>query len=165
MILKKGYAMQLFDIFHTYQRDFIRFSTSLTHQPDDAQDLVQQAYLKSLDHLELFDQMHPEQIKGWFFTTIKRLFIDNYRKQKHICSEPSKEVGTYDVDPLDALMIKDALELLPMHHRQLIVLRYLHGYSSQEIAENLGQNPSTVRSQLKVARDNLKLHFEKKEVL
>ena len=60
---KKGSrAMKLFEIYHQQGEDFLRFAQSLTHHREEAEDLVQQAYLKALGQLELFEVMEAEQI-------------------------------------------------------------------------------------------------------
>jgi|GEM_PF-2119843 len=54
--------MKLFEIYHQQGEDFLRFAQSLTHHREEAEDLVQQAYLKALGQLELFEVMEAEQI-------------------------------------------------------------------------------------------------------
>ncbi len=161
--------MELYAIYERYQRDLIRFATSLTHSKEPAEDLVQQAYLKALDFLVLFENMHPEQIKGWFFTTIKRLFIDSYRRQQRFCDFPENELACdgFEGQLINRLVVQQALDLLSEEHRELVVLRYLSGYSAAKIAQMLHRNPSTIRSSLSVARAqfvkhlNMEAHHEK----
>lgn len=153
--------MELYAIYERYQRDLIRFATSLTHSKEPAEDLVQQAYLKALDFLELLETMHPEQIKGWFFTTIKRLFIDSYRRQKRFCDMPENEMAcdSFEGQLIDKLAVQEALGYLSDEHRELVVLRYLSGYSAAKIAQILHRNPSTIRSSLSVARAHFVKHL------
>ena len=49
---------------------------------------------------------------------------------------------------------------LPEAHRLVLYLYYYQGYTAGEIAEMLGENPSTVRSRLAAARKKLKLRLE-----
>ncbi|MCD4714031.1 MAG: RNA polymerase sigma factor [Clostridiales bacterium] len=155
MRAKGNFRMQLFEIYRNYQSDFARFARSLTNHRESAEDLVQSAYLKSLDQVELFDTMHPEQIKAWFFTTIKRTFIDDYRKQKRIVLydefAENEAPETLEAD----FALKSALEDLPESTRKLVTMRYVMGYNSNEIAEITGTNPSTVRSRLSLATKQL----------
>lgn len=140
--------MKLYQIYQTYQSDLLKYAFSLSRQWEDAEDFVQQAYLKALEQYELFEQMHEMQIRGWLYTTIKRLFIDAYRKDKRIMLQDE----TYDL-PYDAfieshLITADLLERLPESCRAVMYLRYVEDYNSTEIGNLLGLNPSTVRSRL-----------------
>ena len=62
-------------------------------------------------------------------------------------------------------MVRSAL-LSPVHrplpdkHRLVLFLHYCQGYSTDEIAKMLGENPSTVRSRLVQARKKLKIRLE-----
>ena len=49
---------------------------------------------------------------------------------------------------------------LPKAHRLALYLHYYQGYTTGEIADMLGENPSTVRSRLAAARKKLKLKLE-----
>ena len=61
------------------QDDLLRFAYKLTADQDDANDLLQETSLKALDNEEKFE---PEtNFKGWIYTIMRNLFINNYRKQ------------------------------------------------------------------------------------
>ena len=149
--------MKLFEIYHHQGEDFFRFALSLTRHKEDAEDLVQQAYIKALNQLELFEVMEKAQIKGWFFTAIKNQFIDHYRRSKRFpkvpfngqmmenYSDPAGEVST-ERKVLEKLEAKEVLEKLPKELKTLVIYRYYLGYNTREISELFGINPSTLRS-------------------
>lgn len=154
--------MELYQIYEQYQGDFTRFAKSLTHQEASADDLVQQSYLKALDHMELLEVLHPNQVKGWFFSTIKRLYIDEWRshgrREVHDGDAVVELVsGSVEGIPgdsqwLETVSVRMALEAISPSDRRLLLLKYAHGYSSQEIGQAMGMNPSTVRNQLARAK-------------
>jgi len=148
--------MKLYQIYEAYQSDLLKYAYSLSRQWEDAEDYVQQAYLKALEQYELFEQMHPMQIRGWFYTTIKRHFIDQYRKQKKVILQDETIEFPYDAFIESHLMTSDLLERLPESYRAVMYLRYIQGYNSTEIGSRLGLNPSTVRSRLSHATGILK---------
>ncbi|MCK8059633.1 MULTISPECIES: RNA polymerase sigma factor [unclassified Fusibacter] len=140
--------MKLYQIYQEHQLDFIRFANSLTHQMTQAEDLVQEAYLKALDQDELFDSLSGQQIKGWFFTTIRNRFIDDRRKQSRLVAFTPEHSGNHTPDFDSATFIQQTLALLNEQERSLVSMRYIQGYNSSEIAEKLSMNPSTVRNKL-----------------
>ena len=62
-------------------------------------------------------------------------------------------------DPRDGT-VWEQVAALPEAHRLVLYLHYYQGYTTGEVAELLGENPSTVRSRLAQARKKLKLKLE-----
>jgi len=143
--------MQLYEIYEKYQADLLRYAQSLCHQKEDAEDLVQQAYLKALQNMDSFEGSHSLQVKGWLLKTIKNQFVDNYRRQKRFGDYDEAPEPAFEAYIDDTLITADLLETLPVNLRTAVTLRYLHDYSSTEIGKILGVNASTVRSRLSQA--------------
>lgn len=151
--------MDIYHLFENYQQDFMRFALSLTHHREDAEDLVQQVYVKAMMHLELIQTMNPHQVKGWVMQSIKNAFIDQYRKNKRNCDfEKVPELG-YDAHLEDQVIVKEMVDALPERLQAVVVLRYIQNYNSSEISSLLGINASTVRSRLSQAMQILRENF------
>jgi len=140
--------MKLYSIYQHLQIDFIRFASSLTHHREQAEDLVQQAYLKAMDQDELFEHLNEPQIKGWFFTTIRNQFIDDRRRNRRLVTFEPEHVGEYAVNFEDVAFVNQALDILPAQLKTIIEMRFISGYTSSEIAEHLSMNASTVRNKI-----------------
>ena len=54
------------------------FAISLTHNTDDALDLVQDTFMKAITYREKFQD--NTNLKSWLFTIMKNTFINNYRR-------------------------------------------------------------------------------------
>ena len=143
--------MQLYEIYENYQVDLLRYAQSLCRRKEDAEDLLQQAYLKALQNMDGFRGAHPLQVKGWLIRTIKNQYVDNYRRQKRFGDYEEAPEPAFEAYIDDTLITADLLETLPVHLRTPVILRYLHDYNSHEIGEILGLNASTVRSRLSQA--------------
>lgn len=149
------------------------FAFRLTMDEDDANDLVQDTYLKAFRFISSFEQ--GTNAKAWLFRILKNSFINDYRKRS---KEPSKvdyqEVeATYnseeaaEVDYTSDLrveavqdMIGDevatALNSLPIDFRTVIILCDVEGFTYEEMAKILDIPIGTVRSRLHRARNLLK---------
>ena len=148
------------------------FAYRLTLDEDDANDLVQETYLKAYRFFDYFEQ--GTNAKAWLFRILKNSFINDYRKKS---KEPSKvdyqEVESFynseDVDRqitpdlrVEALqdMIGDeisiALNSLDVDFRTVIILCDLEGFKYEEMAKILDIPIGTVRSRLHRARNLLK---------
>lgn len=60
------------------QPELMSFAFKLTANQDSANDLVQDSILKALDNTQKF--IRQENFKGWMYTIMRNLFINNYRR-------------------------------------------------------------------------------------
>lgn len=148
------------------------FAYNLTRDEDDANDLVQETYLKAY---RFFDSYEPgTNAKAWLFRILKNSFINEFRKKS---KEPAKvdyqEVETYyNSEDVDASITTDlrietvqdllgdeiatALNSLAVDFRTVIILCDLEGFTYEEMAKILNIPIGTVRSRLHRARNLLK---------
>jgi RNA polymerase sigma factor (sigma-70 family) len=149
------------------------FAFRLTNNEDDANDLVQDTYLKAFRFINSFEL--GTNAKAWLFRILKNSFINDYRKRS---KEPNKvdyqDVETtynsdddadanYTVD-LRAETVQDmigdeianALNAIPVDFRTVIILCDVEGFTYEEMAKILDIPIGTVRSRLHRARMLLK---------
>ncbi len=148
------------------------FAYRLTFDEDDANDLVQDTYLKAFRFIDSFQK--GTNAKAWLFRILKNSFINDYRKKS---KEPAKvdyqDVETYynsdDVDRqitpdlrVESLQdmigdeISNALNSLDVDFRTVIILADLEEFKYDEMAKILDIPIGTVRSRLHRARNLLK---------
>jgi RNA polymerase sigma-70 factor (ECF subfamily) len=149
-------------------RFLYRMAWGMTRNRQDAEDLVQDTYLKAYRFFDRFKE--GTNIRGWLFTILRNTYINKYRIQK---KEPDKvdvsrieEFGLYDrlvdrnVEPLEVKSLEkligddvlNALNNLPFIFREVVLLSDVEGLSYKEIASTLHCSMGTVRSRLFRAR-------------
>ena len=141
-----------------------RFAMSLTYNREEAQDLLQETYLKALSHRDKF--VGYTNLKAWAFTIMKNTFINNYRKQQkenthndttnnlyflNLSRElsptrPDKEYTTYE--------ITREIDNLPKEFREPFTM-FLSGYKYKEISDELNLKIGTVKSRIFFTRKKL----------
>lgn len=150
-----------------------REASRFFEHPEDVEDALQETYLKIYEKLDSLQE--PKAFLGWAITVCKRTCIDKKRRQAaregkddlwpSSSTEETDGVEVLpadeyrkDIDPgahVDASHVTDVvrivLEGLPDDQESCLLL-WMEGYSSQEIAEELAMNRSTVRSNLAYAR-------------
>jgi len=147
--------MKLYQVYENNHHDFLRFAISLTRDREAGQDLVQSAYVRALEQDELFEWMNQHQIKGWFFTVIKRMYIDEYRKNKRGQNLISQmEANAYEPSFVSQVCTDQALQQLPPPLDQIAQLK-MEGFTSQEIGQQLDLPASTVRNHLQRIRKQM----------
>jgi RNA polymerase sigma factor (sigma-70 family) len=153
------------------------FAYRLTLDEDDANDLVQETYMKAYRFFDSYEQ--GTNAKAWLFRILKNSFINEFRKKS---KQPSKvdyqEVESfYNSDDVDENITTDlriesvqemigdevanALNSLAVDFRTIIILCDLEGFTYEEMAKILDIPIGTVRSRLHRARNLLKDKLKK----
>jgi RNA polymerase sigma-70 factor (ECF subfamily) len=145
----------------------------LTRNDTDAQDVVQEAYLRAF---KFFGSYHGGDSRSWLLTIVRNTCYTwlQQNRARELTTEFDEEVhSTASVNPETLLiegankqLLKQALEELPVSFREVVILRELEGLSYKEIADITDVPVGTVMSRLARARKRLHivLASHKKEV-
>jgi RNA polymerase sigma-70 factor, ECF subfamily len=151
--------VEVSDLYEKLKDDLFRFARSIARHGQEANDLVQDAMIKSLNEPELLSLPEYKQ-RAWFFRVMKNRLIDDRRKEQRLTQWeedldfPIQQMG------VSHLEITDLLRHLPPDLSDLIFKRYWLGLSSQEIGGQLGVPASTVRYKLHLAIKRLRTILE-----
>ena len=111
----------------------------ILHNEQDAEDAVHQAFVKIAENIKKIDDPICPKTHSYVVTIVEHEAIDQYRRIKRRRTVPLTdelhgiEVAYDGENALAACILK-----LPARYREMILLRYHHGYSVREIAEILG---------------------------
>ncbi len=147
------------------QPNMYSFALSLTADPNNAEDLMQETSLKVLTNREKY--YTNSNFKGWVLTVMRNLFINNYHRSirtqniiddtadlAYIGSQTDTEgIGSPDHE-FSLQEINTAIEALDETY-QLPFTLYLSGFKYKEIAEKLNLPLGTIKSRIFFARKQL----------
>ncbi len=136
----------------------------LTRNGHDAEDVVQEAFLRAL---RFFSGFHGGNARAWLLAIVRNACYDWLRRHR-----PSEVSDSFDeevhsavdqgptpedllIAQADRLRLREALETLPLAWREVLVLRELECLSYKEIADVAGIKMGTVMSRLARARAGL----------
>lgn len=137
----------------------------LTHNKQDAEDVVQEACLRAL---RFFSSFHGGDARAWLLKIVRNTFYTWMKANRRMREAAEFDENDCDTDshapnPEEAVLQNDsgvvlrkALEKLPMNSREVLILRELEGLSYREIAEITGMPTGTVMSSLSRARNRLR---------
>jgi RNA polymerase sigma factor (sigma-70 family) len=136
----------------------------LLRNEQDAQDVVQEAYLRAF---RSFGGFHGGNGRAWLLTIVRNTSYTLLKKNRaadfttfdeeiHASSDESVGPATILEHSEDAEVIKEAINELPAEFREILVLRHQEGLSYKEIADIAQIPPGTVMSRLARARSKLK---------
>lgn len=146
------------------QANLQNFAYMLTSNRDDAYDLVQDTMLKVLDNQDKYTE--ETNFKGWVFTIMRNLFINNYRKAVRTATVVDQTEDLYHLNlPQDsgfetpegafaANEITDAINSFSDDYR-IPFSMHVAGYKYNEIAEKMNLPLGTVKSRIFFARQRL----------
>ena len=138
----------------------------MTRNSEDAEDLVQETYLKAYRYYDKFEE--GTNFKAWLFKIMKNTFINNYRKKQQapalsdfaeieesfetqVNEDTARQTKNPEEELLENVLDEDvqkALDKLPPDYRMVVLLADLEGFSYKEIAEILEVPVGTVMSRL-----------------
>ncbi len=126
----------------------------ITADAATAEDVAQDAFLAALDALESFDT--GRLFRPWLVRIAVNRALNQRRSTKRLVRlTPGTDTRASRDTVLDDLVLDEALRELPEKYRVVVVLRYLVGYTSEEIAKVLHRPVGTVNSRLSRARQQL----------
>ncbi len=149
------------------------FAYHLTYNEEDANDLVQETYMKAFRFIDKYNE--GTNAKAWLFKILKNAFINQYRrKSKQPTKVDYEDITSYQEVEEDASIsgyadlreemfqtmmgdeVTNAINALPVDFRVVILLCDIEGFTYEEISKILDIPIGTVRSRLHRARNMLK---------
>ena len=156
------------------------FAMSLTRNPTDAEDLVQEACLRAIKGLVQNDIKSDPKV--WLFTILRNIWINEWRRRTNgpefillgkgrVDGRPLQEWLSDETDhPEDRFdrnvvsgKIRLAIAHLPEVFREVVVLRYFEEFNYRQIASILGCPAGTVMSRLNRAKAELRSILDEKK--
>ncbi|MBN3792044.1 sigma-70 family RNA polymerase sigma factor [Burkholderia sp. Ac-20353] len=140
----------------------------LARNDQDAQDIVQEAYIRAFRFIDRFD---GNDARAWLLSIVRNVFCTWYRQSRRhaaeslslddddgapdLCDERACSPETLMMRDQDRQRVVSALGRLSVEHREVIVLREIEGLSYKEIASVVGVPIGTVMSRLGRGRRQL----------
>ena len=151
--------------FYEQYRGYLYYTArKFTDSPQDCEDIIQDTMVRLLRSQENLRQLRGNQAATYLYLTVRSVYADRQRRNREQAEEDrvlelaqaSRDEGRSE-DSLnakwDAALLK---EQLPGKDWQMLELKYIAGYSDQEIAAEMGYNAGSVRTLLSRVRRRAK---------
>jgi len=152
----------------SFKENLWSFAMSYTHNVEDADDLVQDTFLKAIRYAKNFKK--GTNLKAWLFMILKNTFLNSYRKKRLIKKIIDDQTDISFHSGINAVVnmglgkcmmddIHEALKNLPPQY-YIPFVRYFEGYKYHEIAKELNIPIGTVKTRIHIARGSLKSNLK-----
>ena len=162
--VKAGDRTAFSQIVEKYQQPVYNICYHMLKNAEEAEDAAQEVFLRVYSKLDTYDD--ERQFSTWLFSIASHYCLDRWKKRqfqlvswddlKYCLSEQKT------IQPEKALLeaeatqeVHDLLQTLQPDYRLVIILKYWHTMSYEEIANTLGTTVSTIKSKLFRARNML----------
>jgi RNA polymerase sigma-70 factor (ECF subfamily) len=157
-----------------------RFSLLVCGHPEDAEDVMQDALLKTYQHVTRIQD--PNAFRTWLYTTVRHLCLVKRRRRvgepaHHVSLDVGPDGGEGRRSPMDVAdqgkaaderlvdqwiggRLRRALAALPPALRALVVMREVEGLSTREVATIMGISEDNVKQRLHRARVRMRRQLE-----
>ena len=148
------------------------FAYWLTHDRQEAEDLVLETYVKALKGFSSFQP--GTNFRAWIYKILRNTFLTSRTGLKAAATVPIEVEGEEEILPAvketpesillqrsDSRLVQQALEQLPVAYREVLLLCEVEEMSYQEISATLAIPMGTVMSRLSRARRALRIDVQK----
>lgn len=141
--------------------ELYRYALGLCHNPDLAQDLVQETFLRAWRSQKTLRDI--KTARAWLYTILRNEHARLYERQRPEVRDPHTlpEVPVQGYDTrTEAFALRRALDGLDVDYRDPLLLQVIGGFSCKEIASMLSLKPNTVLTRLFRARKMMRARLE-----
>ena len=146
-------------IYEEYAGIMRRKAYQILQNRTDADDAVQEAFVRLIDHVEDLPDPLSIQTKWYVVTAAENAAIDIWRRRKRkretTLDEETLEVTYHDPYEGKNEIVKEMLFMLSAKDRKLLLLKHVYGYKNSEIAHFMGMTENAVKVAVLRAEDRL----------
>lgn len=134
----------LTELYEKYSRFMFRVAFNITNNESDAEDAVQDVFVKLMETPGYLYKLPPEEQKGFLLVCVKNRALDIVRARKLLCGEEwdealviNKPAGRISGDD-EITFLKEEMKKLPLQQQSVLILHYYFGFRFHEIGKLLG---------------------------
>ena len=149
-------ADEIEKIMNTYGNLLFRICLVMLGDSSDAEDAVHQAFVRIAENIEEIETPICPKTRSYVVTIVENKSIDMYRhKQRHPLVEYNDENVGIIIEYDGTNTLGACMSQLPARYRELIILKYVHGYTFKETAKIMGITEDNAKKMALRAKDKL----------
>jgi RNA polymerase sigma-70 factor (ECF subfamily) len=149
---EKGDPTVIIDLYDRYQQAIFRYLYYRVGDLQTAEDLTSEVFLRMIEAMSNYKDQKIS-FQAWLFQVARNISIDHYRKVSlHKDVQLGEDLPGDSEGPLELIeqeltyeTLRHALENLPFHHRDVVVMRFIAGMPIGEVAQALHKSEDAVK--------------------
>ena len=180
-LAREGNRQAFAELVTMYKGKLYHLAYRMLSNKQEAEDVVQEAFLRMYEHLGRYDSTH--KFSTWIYRIATNLCIDRLRRRKAVYSldadmtdgdgmDMYASLQSGDPTPEHQLILSErqkiiakAMDALPAKYKSAMALKYYQDLSLQEISDILHIPVSTVKTRIHRGREYLRKKLEKEKEL
>jgi RNA polymerase sigma-70 factor (ECF subfamily) len=167
-IFKERTGKDFKTLYTKYYPKLVYFTSKICNDTQKAEDISTESFLSAFDKIEKYEK-EKSQFSTWLFTIAKNLALQEIKNQKkttsmdiefddegttmkEFMSEEESETGLHEVFSMKAEIMKKYMDELKEPYKTVIEMREIKKMAYKDIADQLGKNLSTIKSQIRNGR-------------
>lgn len=158
---REGDSLAQFDIYKFYYKAMFNTCLRIVNDATEAEDIMQESFFKAFEKINTY--RNEVSFGAWLKRIVVNTSLDFLKKRKFSLIPLEEAYGVKDDDtmnhndfePDSVEQLRRAINMLPDGFKLVINLVLIEGYTHEEVAEIMGINASTSRSQLSRAKQRL----------
>jgi len=153
-------------LYEKYRKLMFYIDNQILNDEYLAEDAVHQTFIEILKNLDKIDDVFCHKTKNFIVIMVRNTAINMYNRRKRNSVVPFDEaqccIGHEALEAAEGIeRLVQLIINLPVIYKDVLTLKYVHGFSNPEIASLLGISEATVRKRLERARRKLNEAIEK----
>jgi len=135
------------EIYERHKQNIYRYIYYRVSNASLAEDLTQEVFLRALESIDSF-AFRGIGLSSWLYRIARNLVIDHYRRQPERAELPLEEglLAAAEEDLGRQQELREALDCLTDEQREVVILRFVNGLSTAEVAQVLDKSEGAVKS-------------------
>jgi RNA polymerase sigma-70 factor (ECF subfamily) len=168
-LFKERTGKEFTQLYEKYYPKLIYFTSRICNDQQKAEDISTDSFMIALDKIEKYER-EKSQFSTWLFTIAKNLTLQDLKNEKKTISldiefdeegttmkdfitiEDETDTNKYDVVERKSEIMKKYIHTLKEPYKTVIKMREVDGMAYKDIADKLGKNLSTIKSQIRNGR-------------
>lgn len=177
-LFKERTGKEFTSLYSKYYPKLIYFTSKICNDTQRAEDISTEAFITALEKIDRYDK-EKAQFSTWLFTIAKNLSLQDLKKSRKsisldveydndgttmkdfITKEDENKELLYDIIQKKSKVMKKHISELKEPYKTVIEMREIRKMAYKDIADNLGRNLSTIKSQIRNGRHLLISRSEK----
>ncbi len=141
------------EIYARYATSILRFLYARVNEPELAQDLTQEVFIRVINHIGGFEYRDEKSFLAWLYAIASNILTSYYRRNNSLAtaldtgSKLQDQYNSDDVGQLhERLALEDAMRQLTAEQQQILSLRFFADMSNREIARMLNRSEGSIKA-------------------